>query len=101
LFATGLTGGELPSLDASNATKSDISATVGTDLNFEEKTIRAVAAAASEITLPGAYTLSSADAAGDNTVLVGKAGEVAAKEAYVNLAGYLTDVNIVTTKTQA
>lgn len=101
LFATGLTGGELPSLGTSNATKSDITATVGTELNFAEQTVHAVAAAASEITLPGAYTLSSADAAGDNTVLVGKAGEVAAKEASVNLAGYITDVKVVTTKTQA
>ena len=99
LFATGLTGGVLPSLGTSVATKSDISATVGTELDFAEQTVHAVAATASEITLPGAYTLGYGSE-GDG-VLVGAAGEVTAKEAYVNLSGYLTDVKVVATKTQA
>ena len=99
LFATGLTGGVLPSLAPSNATKSDISATVGTELTFAEQTVHAVKATASEITLPGAYTLGYGSE-GDG-VLVGAAGEVTAKEATVKLDGYLTDVKVVATKTQA
>lgn len=98
-FATGLTGGTLPSYVQGSATKSDISATVGTELTFAEQTVHAVKATASEITLPGAYTLGYGSE-GDG-VLVGAAGEVAAKEASVNLAGYLTDVKVVATKTQA
>ena len=96
LFATGLTGGELPSLGKDVVTKESISATVGTELNFAEQTVHAVAAAASEITLPGVYTLGYGSE-GDG-VLVGAAGEVTAKEASVNLDGYLKDVKVVATK---
>ena len=52
-----------------------------------------------EITLPGAYSLVPGSE-GDG-VEVGKAGNLAANKATVNLSEYLKDFTIVETKTQA
>ena len=94
-FAVSQTAGTLPSLTEGAVNKINVTGTVSTELAFAEQSVQAVKT--TEITLPGAYTLGKGTE-GDYDVLVGKAGAVAAKEASVNLKGYLMDVNVVTTK---
>lgn len=94
-FVVGQTAGTLPSLTEGTVNKVTVTGFVSTELTFAEQAVQAVKT--TEITLPGAYTLGKGTE-GDYDVLVGKAGAVAAKEASVNLKGYLMDVNVVTTK---
>ena len=92
-FVISQTAGTLPSMTNGEVGKVSVTGTVGTDLTFATQTIHA--ATDIEFNLPS-YTLGEGSE-GDG-VLVGKAGAVVAKEATVNLATYLMDVNVVTEK---
>ena len=95
-FAVNVSGGVLPSLTPSTVVKeSNVTGSVATGLDYTDVTINAVDPNAMEITLPGAYSLVDNSGSG---VEVGKAGELAAKSATVDLEAYLTDVAIVKTK---
>lgn len=91
-FIASVTPGELPSLTDGNVGTTDVTGTVGTELSYETVTVHTLKKEINTITLPGAYTLGSADAAGDNTVLVGKAGELASIVATVDLEKYVVGV---------
>ena len=95
-FAVNVSGGVLPSLTPSTVVKeANVTGSVATGLDYTDVTINAVDPNAMEITLPGAYSLVDNSGSG---VEVGKAGELAAKSATVDLEAYLTDVAIVKTK---
>ena len=99
-FAVDQTSGTLPSLTASSFTTTAVSGTVGTALTTTSKSIHTLASNVESITLPGVYTLTSADAAGEDTVLVGAAGKLAESSvATVDLSAYVTDVTISTSTT--
>lgn len=91
-FIASVTPGELPSLTDGKVGTTDVTGTVGTELSYETVTVHTLKEEINTITLPGAYTLGSADAAGDNTVLVGKAGELASIVATVDLEKYVVGV---------
>lgn len=91
-FIASVTPGELPSLTDGKVGTTDVTGTVGTELSYETVTVHTLKEEFNTITLPGAYTLGSADAAGDNTVLVGKAGELASIVATVDLEKYVVGV---------
>ena len=91
-FIASVTPGELPSLTDGKVGTTDVTGTVGTELSYETVTVHTLKGEINTITLPGAYTLGSADAAGDNTVLVGKAGELASIVATVDLEKYVVGV---------
>lgn len=91
-FIASVTPGELPSLTDGKVGTTDVTGTVGTKLSYETVTVHTLKEEINTITLPGAYTLGSADAAGDNTVLVGKAGELASIVATVDLEKYVVGV---------
>lgn len=93
-FIASVTPGELPSLTDGKVGTTDVTGTVGTELSYETVTVHTLKEEINTITLPGAYTLGSADAAGDNTVLVGKAGELAVVEGSIDLKDYVTSVTI-------
>jgi hypothetical protein len=94
-FAVSQTSGTLPSLTDSSFTTTSVAGTVGTALTTTSKSIHTLASNVDSITLPGVYTLTSADTAGENTVEVGKSGKVAATStATVNLSDYIMDVTI-------
>ena len=91
-FIASVTPGELPSLTDGKVGTTDVTGTVGTELSYETVTVHTLKEEFNTITLPGAYTLGSADAAGDNTVLVGKAGELSSIVATVDLEKYVVGV---------
>lgn len=91
-FIASVTPGELPSLTDGKVGTTDVTGTVGTELSYETVTVHTLKEEINTITLPGVYTLGSADAAGDNTVLVGKAGELASIVATVDLEKYVVGV---------
>ena len=91
-FIASVTPGELPSLTDGKVGTTDVTGTVGTELSYETVTVHTLKEEINTITLPGAYTLGSADAAGDNTVLVGKAGELSSIVATVDLEKYVVGV---------
>lgn len=91
-FIASVTPGELPSLTDGKVGTTDVTGTVGTELSYETVTVHTLKEEINTITLPGAYTLGSADADGDNTVLVGKAGELASIVATVDLEKYVVGV---------
>ena len=91
-FIESVTPGELPSLTDGKVGTTNVTGTVGTELSYETVTVHTLKEDINTITLPGAYTLGSADAAGDNTVLVGKAGELASIVATVDLEKYVVGV---------
>lgn len=93
-FVASATQGTLPTWEGYKATPIDLTASVATDLDVKTETIHTLVADLNTITLPGAYHLGSATAAGDETVLVGKAGSLADVNATVDLQGYVTDVKI-------
>ena len=93
-FVASATQGTLPTLTNTGVTTVDVEGSVSTELTYEQVTVHTLAADVNTITLPGAYGLTSADAAGDNTVLVGKAGDLAVVEGSIDLKGYVTDVTI-------
>lgn len=93
-FVASATQGTLPTLTNTGVTTVDVEGSVATELTYEQVTVHTLAADVNTITLPGAYGLTSADAAGDNTVLVGKAGELAVVEGSIDLKDYVTDVTI-------
>ena len=93
-FVTSATQGTLPSWTGMDTTTVDITGSVDTALTLKDVAIREVATGVDSIPVAGGYTLSSADAAGENTVLVGKAGSLDDYSATVTLAGYVTDVTI-------
>lgn len=93
-FVASATKGTLPTWEGYKATPIDLTASVATDLDVKTETIHTLVADLNTITLPGAYHLGSATAAGDETVLVGKAGSLADVNATVDLQGYVTDVKI-------
>lgn len=92
-FAVNVSGGVLPTLGTSSVTKkANITGSVATDLEYTDISINVVDSTAMSITLPGAYSLVSGSA-GDG-VEVGKAGELAAKNATIDLRNYVTGVAI-------
>lgn len=93
-FVASATQGTLPTLTNTGVTTVDVEGSVSTELTYEQVTVHTLAADVNTITLPGAYGLTSADAAGDNTVLVGKAGSLAVVEGSIDLKDYVTDVTI-------
>lgn len=93
-FVASATQGTLPTWTGYDVNKVDITGSVGTDLDYTTKTVHTLDAEVSTITIPGKYGLTSATAAGDNTVLVGKAGELVDVNATVDLKSYVTDVKI-------
>ena len=93
-FIGSATQGTLPTWEGYKATPIDLTASVATGLDVKTETIHTLVAGLDTITLPGAYHLGSATAAGDETVLVGKAGSLADVNATVDLQGYVTDVKI-------
>lgn len=97
-FAVNVEGGVLPSLGASTVVKeANVTGSVATGLDYTDVTINEVAAAANEITLPGAYSLVNGAAGDGVSVEVGKAGSLAANEATIDLSSYLKNVSIVET----
>ena len=93
-FVASATQGTLPTWEGYNATPIDLTASVATNLDVKTETIHTLVAGLDTIELPGAYHLVSATAAGDETVLVGKAGSLKDVNATVDLQGYVTDVKI-------
>ena len=93
-FVTGGETGTLPTWTGHDVSTTNITGTVETALTLKDVAIREVAAGVDSIPVAGGYTLTSADTAGDNTVLVGKAGDLEEYSATVTLAGYVTDVAI-------
>jgi hypothetical protein len=94
-FIASATEGTLPNWTGGIATPVELTGTVSTELTTTKETIRTVSSTGDTISIPGAYTLSAADAEGENTVKVGKYGNLANIGATVNLEGYLTDVTFV------
>jgi hypothetical protein len=95
-FAVNVDGGVLPSLGASEVVKqANVTGSVATGLDYTDVTINEVAAAANEITLPGAYSLVNGAAGDGVSVEVGKAGSLAANEATIDLSSYLKNVSII------
>lgn len=93
-FVASATQGTLPTWEGYKATPVDLTASVATDLDVKSETIHTLVADVTTIPIPGKYHLGSATAAGDDTVLVGKAGELADVNATVNLKDYVIDVKI-------
>ena len=93
-FIASATQGSLPSLTGTGVTTVDIEGSVATDLSYEQVTIHTLGADVNTITLPGAYGLTSAESAGDNTVLVGKAGELTVVQGSIDLKDYVINVTI-------
>lgn len=94
-FIASATQGSLPTLTGYGVETVDITGSVATDLSYVQVPIHTLAADVNTITLPGKYGLTSAESAdGDNTVLVGKAGELTVAKGSVDLSGYVTDVKI-------
>lgn len=99
-FAVNVSGGVLPSLGTSSVVRNaNVTGAVATGLEYTDQTFNAVAAAANEITLPGAYSL-EAGSAGDG-IEVGKAGDLATNNATIDLKEYLKDVSIIETVVSA
>lgn len=97
MFVASATSGTYPTWTGMSFNTVDVTGTISTALETTTKTINAVAASATEITLPGDYSI-VAGAAGDGvSVEVGKAGELAATNATVNLSAYTKDFAIVET----
>jgi hypothetical protein len=74
--------------------KVTVTGSVATGLSYEDVTIHTLVDDIEKITLPGTYSLTEASAAGDNTVLVGKSGELSAIDATIDLKDYITGVEI-------
>jgi hypothetical protein len=74
----------------------DITGSVNTALDYTDVTIHTLADGITTIDLPGKYTLSTVETGG---VEVGVAGDITVGGT-VNLEGYITDVEVVATKTQ-
>lgn len=94
-FVASYTDGVVPSWTGFGTTPVDITGSVSTELEYEDVDIHAVKSGVESITLPGAYSLTSATAAGENTVLVGAAGDLDEITVSVNLESYVKDVEIV------
>ena len=90
-FVASVTPGDLPKWTGYSFDTVDVTGTVGTELTTA--TLEFNALKSNSITMPGTYKLSTVDEGGDITV--GKAGELAARNATVDLSTYLTDVAIV------
>ena len=93
MFYANATAGTLPSLTQGSVSTTTLTGSVGTALTTADKTIRAVADGLDSITLPGAYTLTTAKE-GEGDVTVAAAGNTVTASASVNLGGYVTDVVI-------
>lgn len=93
-FVASYTDGVVPSWTGYGSTPIDLTGSVSTELTYEDVDIHAVKSGVESITLPGAYSLTSASAAGDNAVLVGAAGDLDEIKVSVNLESYVTDVEI-------
>ena len=93
-FAVNVSGGELPSLGASTVVRqANVTGSVATGLDYvDQPSFNAVVAGATEITIPGVYTLTNAS--GEGAIEVGKSGELAAKNATIDLSAYLTGIAI-------
>ena len=90
-FAVNVSGGVLPTLSAGSVSHgATVTGSVATALDFETKTFKALDSLT--INMPGAYSLSVDDTAGD--IAVGAAGALAAKSATVDLSTFVTDVTI-------
>jgi hypothetical protein len=97
-FGVSLTAGTLPSFtDITPIKNATVTASVSTELDYEDVTINTVDSSAMTIKLPE-YTLTTVS---DGGVEVGKAGELANKIASVDLSNFVTDVTIVESKTNA
>lgn len=94
-FAVDMTAGTLPTYSGYDVVRgASLSGSVATDLEITDKTVRQVAAAASEIEIPGAYTIVTGTVGAEGVVTVGAAGELAAKSAEVDLSDYITGVSV-------
>ena len=94
-FAVDMTAGTLPTYSGYDVVRgASLSGSVATDLDITDKTVRQVAAAASEIEIPGAYTIVNGKVGDAGVVTVGAAGELAAKSAEVDLSDYITGVSV-------
>lgn len=92
-FAVNVSGGSLPSLGTSIVVKkANITGSVATSLDYTDVSINAVDPDAMTIKLPGAYSL--VEGSVNDGVEVGKAGELTAKNATIDLSGYVTGVEI-------
>jgi hypothetical protein len=93
-FVASATEGTLPSLGKSEITKTvTITGTVDTTLSYENVDINVLKS--NDITVSGEYTLGDATTAGDNTVLVGAAGDLATVgDATVTIKNFITNVEI-------
>ena len=94
-FVASATEGSLPTWSGYDAPTVTVTGTVGTALTTKDVTVKELTT--DSITIPGAYSLKSVTTGGD--VTVGAAGaSVTINESTVNLAGYLTDVDVTIVK---
>ena len=93
-FVASYTDGVVPSWTGYGSTPVELTGSVSIELGYEDFEVHAVKSGVESITLPGAYSLTSATAAGDNAVLVGAAGDLDEIKVSVNLESYVTDVEI-------
>ena len=98
-FLTGVEKeGVLPTWTNASFSTGKVEGSVATALTTETKTYNVLAEGVTSIAMPGTYSLTTATAAEEGAVAVGKAGVDAIEklEATVDLTKYLTDVTIAT-----
>ena len=97
-FAVGLSGGALPTWNGYDVIKkANITGSVDTSLDYEDQpSFNAVTDDAMEISIPGAYTLTNTS--GEGAIEVGKSGDLAAKNATIDLSDYITGVTFTETE---
>jgi hypothetical protein len=95
-FIATVTAGELPSLADSTLKTVDVTGSVNTKLTTEEFVFNALKE--NTLTTSGAYSLESVAAGTDGSIIVGKAGALAAIKATVDVSECLTGVGIVESK---
>jgi hypothetical protein len=94
-FIAEVSGGSFPTLTSGSFTTASLTGTVGTALTTASVVVREVAAGMDSITLPGTYTLASADKGDKGAIAVGAAGKsITVEKTLIDLSGYVTDVTI-------
>jgi hypothetical protein len=92
-FIATATAGKLATYTPMEFTTTTVTGSVAEGLDYvNHPSFNAVVAGATEITMPGTYSLSSEN--GDGAITVGKAGGLEEMNATVNLSAYLTGVSI-------
>ena len=93
-FVASATDGVLPTWSGMGTNKVTVTGSVATGLSYEDVTIHTLVDDIEKITLPGEYSLTEASVGGDNTVLVGKSGELSGIDATIDLKDYITGIEI-------